>query len=438
MDDSRSRVNPSSRLRTPVWQTLSWFASLKLAVMLLVGLAAVLAAATFLESAKGSEYAQWHVYKNPWFMALVGMLALNILAAAIVRFPWRWGHFGFLLAHAGVLVLLVGALLTYVAGVEGQLSIEEGQSGERLVMADSNHITTVWAQHEQEFRSPFPPFEPGPTDWPEHTTLPLGAFGGVKLEVLKFYRHARTEEQWDEDPSSVGDPAVQLALIGPDGTSMVQQWFAADPLADDIIWGPVRLTFQCASAASMLEDFVNPPNADKEKKTDGILSMHYEGRMYRIPVRENVGKKVAVGKSDIRVEIVSYLPDGQFDAARFTTASQKPNNPLLELKVYLPGKDKATAAKRICKETTLESRWNSRLELPGQILVSPSGHIAGSRRRLFADARRQAALPGHSGRQDALAWRGEAGQSDSGVRSTPPFHRQVPSARPPEDHLPPG
>ena len=62
--------------------------------------------------------------------------------------------------------------------------------------------------------------------------------------------------------------------------------------------------------------------------------------MYRIPVRENVGKKVAVGKSDIRVEISSYLPDARPDAtAHFTTASRQPNNPLLELKVYLPGKD---------------------------------------------------------------------------------------------------
>ncbi len=173
---------------------------------------------------------------------------------------------------------------------------------------------------------------------PEHTSLRLGAVGGVKLEVLKYYRHARTEEKWIEDPSA-GLPAVQMALTTTDGTPMVQQWFAADPFADEVFLGPVRLTFQRVSAPSMLEDFVNPPNEDKKKKTAGILSLHYEGRMYRIPVQENVGKKVAVGKSDIRVEIVSYLPDARPDAAaHFATASQKPNNPLLELKVYLPGK----------------------------------------------------------------------------------------------------
>ena len=57
-------------------------------------------------------------------------------------------------------------------------------------------------------------------------------------------------------------------------------------------------------------------------------------------MRENVGKKVVVGNSDIRVEIASYLPDARPDAAaHFTTASRQPNNPLLELKIYLPGKD---------------------------------------------------------------------------------------------------
>ena len=162
----------------------------------------------------------------------------------------------------------------------------------------------------------------------------------MKLEVLKFYRHARIEEQWVADSSAAAGPAVQVALTSPDGTPMVQQWLAADPLADEVSFGPVRLAFQRAAAASMLEDFLSPPSKDEGAKSDGILSMHYDGRMYRIPVRENVGKKVAVGTSGIRVEIAAYLPDARPDAtAHFSTASREPNNPMLELKVYLPGKE---------------------------------------------------------------------------------------------------
>ena len=75
MDDSRASIATSPGLRALARQGLGWFASTKLAVLLLVSLAAVLAAATVLEAAKGREWAQWYVYKSPWFMALVGLLA---------------------------------------------------------------------------------------------------------------------------------------------------------------------------------------------------------------------------------------------------------------------------------------------------------------------------------------------------------------------------
>ena len=217
---------------------------------------------------------------------------------------------------------------------------------------------------------------------------------------------------------------------------MVQQWFAADPLADEVFLGPVRLAFQRASAASMLEDFVSPPSEDKEKKTDGVLSMHYEGRMYRIPVRENVGKKVAVGKSDIRVEIVSYLPDARPDAAaHFTTASQQPNNPLLELKVYLPGKDQPLRQIAFAKNPLLNldgiHGWNCPVkfwyhhpavlpEAGTQFLQTPDGKL---HYRVIADGK----MLSHGEVKEGSRIR------DS--RPTPPFHRQVPSARPPEDQL---
>ena len=46
-------------------QVLAWLASTKLAVVLLVGIALVLAATTIVEAQRGREYAQWHVYKSP-------------------------------------------------------------------------------------------------------------------------------------------------------------------------------------------------------------------------------------------------------------------------------------------------------------------------------------------------------------------------------------
>jgi hypothetical protein len=69
-------------------EILRLFASLKLAVLLIAILAGVLAWATFLESSKGREYAQWHVYHAPWFIGLLGLLAANVFACTASRFPW--------------------------------------------------------------------------------------------------------------------------------------------------------------------------------------------------------------------------------------------------------------------------------------------------------------------------------------------------------------
>ena len=150
------------------------------------------------------------------------MLALNILAATMIRFPWRRGRRGFLLTHAGLLVLLAGAILTFLAGIEGQLTLEEGQSGDTLLMTDHSQLTTVWRRHENRLPSAFI-FEPGPADWPEGKTLDLGQLGGVQLEVLKFYRHARTEEKWVADPAAYRRPGgANWPWPAADGTPIIQ------------------------------------------------------------------------------------------------------------------------------------------------------------------------------------------------------------------------
>ena len=64
-------------------------ASLKLAVILIVFLAAVLAWATFLEAGQGRELAQWYVYGSLWFVGLLALLARSrpSARASTVRCP---------------------------------------------------------------------------------------------------------------------------------------------------------------------------------------------------------------------------------------------------------------------------------------------------------------------------------------------------------------
>src|SRR4051812_41803807 len=83
-----------------------FFASLKLAVISLGTLAGVLAYATFFEKWYGTAAVQEWIYRSAGFSILLAFLAANVLCAALIRYPWKKRQTGFVIPHAGLLVLL--------------------------------------------------------------------------------------------------------------------------------------------------------------------------------------------------------------------------------------------------------------------------------------------------------------------------------------------
>ena len=108
---SRPRPSKESPLRCVLFRLYAAMASLELAVVTIAASVLVLAWATlWVERLYGSEAARFAVYGTWWFAALLLLLALNVLAAALIRFPWRKKQTGFVVTHAGILVLLAGCL----------------------------------------------------------------------------------------------------------------------------------------------------------------------------------------------------------------------------------------------------------------------------------------------------------------------------------------
>jgi hypothetical protein len=104
------------------------FASLRLAIVLLSLFAGCLAAATLLESRYDARIAGELVYRAWWFTLLLALLAANVLCAALKKYPWKRKQTGFLITHAGLLVLLLGGVLTALFGVEGQMVLVDTPS----------------------------------------------------------------------------------------------------------------------------------------------------------------------------------------------------------------------------------------------------------------------------------------------------------------------
>ncbi len=83
---------------------------------------AVMAAATFVEKGKGTEYVSQHVYGAPWFVALWAALA----AAGAVCLFRRVRKRSVLLLHVSFLLILAGAALTHFTSAQGYVCLRVG------------------------------------------------------------------------------------------------------------------------------------------------------------------------------------------------------------------------------------------------------------------------------------------------------------------------
>jgi cytochrome c-type biogenesis protein CcsB len=315
-----------------------YLASLKLAVTLIVVLAAVLAVATFIESAQGRDIARWYVYTTDWFIALLGMLGVNILAATLIRFPWSRRQIGFVITHCGLLVLLSGAIVTFVYGVDAVLALEQGETSDRVTMRDTNRIAVQWQSLPNQPDRPLSAFlfHPGPVDWPEGKQLRVGAINGVAVRVKRYLAHARPSEEWMPSPDDKGVAALRFSLAGPDIEGSHEQWLTASRFGGSTAVGSAKVEFRQAEADTMVEDFLHPP-ASEGLGEQGLLSIHYHGKIEHVTVSKSLGKKVALADG-VSVEFVSYMPNAKMQAdGSFVNVGPMPVRPVLELKVYLPG-----------------------------------------------------------------------------------------------------
>lgn len=188
-------------------------ASLKLAVMVILAIAVVLGVATFYEARYGMAPVQARVYGSSLFLGLLAVLAINVMAAALIRYPWKRKQTGFVITHLGILVLLAGCLISFRTSVDGRISLNPGDSASdiakfseriQLTLAGRTHLLPgeYWAQ--AGYPSAWRALMPG---WPEPRwrgeTVRFDLGGGVGVEVLEWLPAARPAD----DPADGFVPA---------------------------------------------------------------------------------------------------------------------------------------------------------------------------------------------------------------------------------------
>jgi hypothetical protein len=123
------------------WMAVHLLGSLNVAVILLVSIAALIAFATIMESRFDTAVARYYIYDNPLFTLWLVVLVLNLLCAAFTRWPWQRKHVGFVVTHAGIILMLTGAMIGRAWGFEAFVTLDKTKPPEHQLVTKDDVLT---------------------------------------------------------------------------------------------------------------------------------------------------------------------------------------------------------------------------------------------------------------------------------------------------------
>ena len=201
----------------------------RLILILYVALVVVLAVTTFVGQARGTAFAGAHVYHAVWFALLWGVLAVLTLVACVRMRLWR--RVPLLLLHGSFLVILGGALITFLWGEQGYVHLEEGKTTDRFVVQDSRHLLPLpFSLRLDSFRIVCYPGTEAPADYVSYIHVSGNGRESQKASVsmnrifscggYRFYQSSYDPDgrgSWlsvNHDPWGIGVTYAGYALLG--------------------------------------------------------------------------------------------------------------------------------------------------------------------------------------------------------------------------------
>ncbi|MCS6977089.1 MAG: hypothetical protein NZM31_08805 [Gemmatales bacterium] len=327
--------------------------SLSLALILLPTLALALFLGILIESRHDQRTAQQLVYGSWWFLLLLLLLFVNILFAAVKKWPWKRHQIGFLITHLGLLTLISGGALTVLGGVSGRMNLVDSpavwverfgpQQSDRFVDASQHRITVQRADPPGHWEWEF---DPGTLPWGE---VPTGSepdgltaalhrlaqpFGGqqtfdlgegLRLDVLGYLPQAQqvpVRSVPSHDPGAA--PAVRFQLLAPDLGALPTRWSGYhDGLRRSNV-GPGLVEFLARECnPQQLAEFRQPP---MQRRKRGVLVVGLGTESARIEV-DQATEAVPLGNSPWRVRVLEYVPDYRQPAAT------RPSDPAVSFEI---------------------------------------------------------------------------------------------------------
>jgi len=166
------------------WQFVHLCGSLNLAMVLLFTILAACAIATVCESKFDARVAQAYVYKAPWFVYWLAVLCINLFCVTLTRWPWRSKHWGFVITHYGIILLLIGAAVGQKLGFEANVTLRVGDRATRDLVLNRTVLQVQAGNEGLAYKTPIEVHvKPPSPERPQTFALPQGA---AKLLVDDF------------------------------------------------------------------------------------------------------------------------------------------------------------------------------------------------------------------------------------------------------------
>lgn len=152
----RRRLIRERQQHSLFWKVVHLMGSLRLALLLLATISIACIAATITESAFNAKIAQAYIYAHPLFIVWLGVLCLNLFFATLTRWPWQKKHTGFIVTHAGIIMMLVGAMIGFTKGFEATVTLDKTKEPVgRLVGVNRSILMVEGAQTGEFYKIPF-------------------------------------------------------------------------------------------------------------------------------------------------------------------------------------------------------------------------------------------------------------------------------------------
>src|SRR5437764_1600699 len=358
----------------PAWQRNSifeFFASLKLAVVLLAVLIVAAIAGTIYESSLDAKVARAYVYGAPWFNLWLVLLGANLTVSALSRWPWRKHHLAFLITHLGIITLLIGSLIGRIWGTEGTIPLFKGEPAANRLLVD---------QHQLRVHDVDGVVKGYPAEFLHHPPTPqhprnLGRLAsGARLQIVDYA--PAIEGKLNPKPlTDGGAPALHFTI----STAMMNQhlnsWLLAnDPQHGNFSMGLANIELKHGVAPDFGRDgspnrpdqrtITQPSKSEAEVELEesifafskapedqigrpakggstgakvrlnppqnggkvGIVIL-LDGKENSFDVGENLGRDVKISGALFTLKIDNYWPDFRIQDGKPSSVTDQPNNP---------------------------------------------------------------------------------------------------------------